>query len=370
MRGETNRQAAIMLAITPDQLVPLNHPIRKIKPIVDRALAGLSPMFEQIYSRIGRPSIPPEHLLKAQLLMALFSVPSARRFCDQLQYNMLFKWFLDLNVDDRPFDASTFSKNQERFLSAEVTRCFLAEIVEEARRRQLISEEHFTVDGTLLDAWASVKSLRRMQDGDDHDEPPAGPGGKNPDVDYRGERRSNATHRSTTDPEARLARKGRNQPVRLCHAGHVLMENRNGLIVDIEVTQAASVTEWETALKMVDRLPPSRRRRTLGADKNYDNRAFVKGCRQRKITPHVAQYPTTPLRHSAVDGRTTRHKGYELSQRIRKRVEEIFGWWKTVAGGDKLRFIGVARNHMYGEVVASAYNLIRIAHLEPPLATA
>lgn len=368
MRGDINRQAAIMLAITPDHLVPQDHPIRKIKPIVDGALGKLSPMFEGIYARTGRPSIPPEHLLKAQLLMALFSVPSARRFCDQLQYNMLFKWFLDLNVDDRPFDASTFSKNQERFLSAEVTRRFLDEIVDEAKLRQLTSDEHFTVDGTLLDAWASVKSLRRVEDEDD--EPPSRASGKDPDVDYRGERRSNATHRSSTDGEARLARKGRNQPVRLCHAGHVLMENRNGLIVDIAVTQAAGVTEWETALEMVDRLPPNKRRRTLGADRNYDNRSFVRGCRQRNVTPHVTQYPTTRVRHSAIDGRTTRHAGYGLSQRIRKRVEEIFGWWKTVAGGDKLRFIGVARNQMYGEIMASAYNLVRMGNLQAPGVTA
>jgi transposase len=369
MRGDTNRQAAIMLAVTPDHLVPKDHPIRKIKPIVDGALAELSPMFEEIYSRIGRPSIPPEHLLKAQLLMALFSVPSARRFCDQLQYNMLFKWFLDLNVDDHPFNASTFSKNQERFLSAAITQRFLAGIVEEARRRQLISEEHFTVDGTLLDAWASIKSLQHTQDDEDQ-EPPAASGGKNPDVDYRGARRSNATHRSTTDPQARLSRKGRNQPVRLCHAGHVLMENRNGLIVDIEVTQAAGVTEWETALEMMDRLPPGKLRRTLGADRNYDNRPFVRGCRQRKITPHVAQYPTTRVRHSAIDGRTTRHAGYSASQRVRKRVEEIFGWWKVVAGGNKLRFIGVARNQVYAEIVASAYNVLRMARLGDRPATA
>jgi len=210
MRGETTQQVR-MLAITPDALVPQDHPIRKIKPIVDRALAELSPLFEQIYSRIGRPSIPPEHLLKAQLLMALFSVPSARRFCDQLQYNMLFKWFLDLNVDDQPFHASTFSKNQERLLTQDVARRFLLALVEEARQQRLLSDEHFTVDGTLLDAWASMKSVRPT--GEDQEPPPAG---RNPDVDYRGQRRTNATHRSTTDPDARLARKGDGQATRLC----------------------------------------------------------------------------------------------------------------------------------------------------------
>lgn len=364
MRGEVNKQAAIMMAVTPDQLVPKDHPIRKIKPLVDQALAELSPLFESIYARIGRPSIPPEHLLKAQLLMALYSVPSARRFCDQLQYNMLFKWFLGLNIDDRAFDASSFSKNQERLLSADVARRFLLEVVEQARRRRLLSEEHFSVDGTLLESWASLKSFRPIdRDGDQPPSSPGSPGRKDPEVDYRGEKRSNSTHRSATDPEARLARKGRNQ-AKLCYLGHALMENRNGLVVDIELTAAAGVTEWQTALDMLDRSKPLSRRITVGADRNYDNRGFVSGCRARGVTPHVTQYPTTPLRHSAIDGRTTRHRGYGLSLRVRKRVEEIFGWWKTVAGGRKLRYRGKRRNQAYAELAAAAYNLLRIANLE------
>lgn len=360
MRGDTTRQV-MMTATTPDQLVPLDHPIRKIKPIVERALAELSPVFEDIYSRVGRPSIPPEHLLKAQLLMALFSVPSARRFCDQLQYNMLFKWFLDLNIDDQPFHASSFSKNQERLLSQDVARRFLLQLVEEARRQDLISSDHFSVDGTLLEAWASLKSLRR-QDGDD--EGPSGEG-RNPSVDYHGQRRSNATHVSATDAEARLARKGNNQAARLCFAGHVLMEHRSGLAVDVEVTQAVGVTEWEAAVEMLDRLPGDGQRKTVAGDRGYDNRAFVRACRERRITPHVAQFPTTRTRKSAIDGRTTRHPGYRHSQRWRKRVEEIFGWLKTVGGGRKLRYIGVKRNQMWAEMAVAAYNLVRMAHLAP-----
>ena len=357
MRGDTTRQVR-MLAITPDQLVPEDHPIRAIKPIVDRALAELSPLFERIYARGGRPSIPPEHLLKAQLLMALFSIPSARRFCDQLQYNMLFKWFLDLNVDDPAFHASTFSKNQERLLSQDVARRFLLQLVEEARRCGLLSGDHFTVDGTLLDAWASMKSLRpKGEDGDGR--PPAG---KNPDVDYRGQRRTNGTHVSTTDPEARLARKGAGQPARLCLAGHVLMEHRSGLAVEVQVTRAVGAPEWEVALGMLDRLPRSGHK-TVAGDRAYDTKGFVAGCRERGITPHVAQYPATARRRSAIDGRTTRHPSYRRSQRWRKRVEEIFGWVKTVGGGRKLRFIGVARNQAWAELTVAAYNLVRMARL-------
>lgn len=357
MRGDTVRQV-VWTATTPDQLVPVDHPIRKIKPIVDGALARLSPTFEEIYSRIGRPSIPPEHLLKAQLLMALFSVPSARRFCDQLQYNMLFKWFLDLNIDDRPFHASTFSKNQERLLSNEVARLFLAEIVEEARRQDLISSDHFSVDGTLLEAWASLKSLRR-RDSDEHE--PPGPG-RNADVTYRGERRRNETHVSATDPEAKLARKGPGKEARLAFAGHALMEHRSGLVVGVDLTPAAGTPEWQVALGMLDRLPGSGRK-TVAGDRAYDNRGFVAGCRQRGITPHVAQYPTTRNRKSAIDGRTTRHPGYRVSQRWRKRIEEFFGWLKTVGGGRKLRYIGVQRNRMWAEIGAAAYNLVRMARL-------
>jgi len=364
MRGDTNQQAIMLTAITPDAKVPRDHPIRAIKPIVDRALLELSPIFNVMYAKTGRPSIPPEHLLKAQLLMAFFSVPSARRFCEQLEYNLLFKWFLDLNVDDPAFDASTFSKNQERLLQHDVARQFLAAVSAEAERRQLLSSDHFTVDGTLLQAWASLKSVRPRDD--DDDQPPAS-GGRNRDVDFRGQRRRNETHVSQTDSEARLARKGNGQETRLCFAGHVLMENRNGLVTDVLVTRADGYAEREAALDLVDRRG-ARGRITLGADKNYDTTDFIAGCRARNVTPHVARHTTH--RRSRIDGRTTRHPGYAISQRVRKRVEEIFGWLKTVGGGRKLRYIGVARNQLWATLAATAYNLVRMAHIElaPPAA--
>jgi hypothetical protein len=245
-------------------------------------------------------------------------------------------------------------------LSQDVARRILLQIVEEARRRRLLSDEHFTVDGTLLDAWASLKSLRPTGKDDDG---PSSSSGKNPDVNYRGQRRTNETHRSTTDPDARLARKGDGQPARLSFAGHVLMEHRSGLAVDVQITRAQGAPEWAVALEMLDRLPRSGRK-TVAGDRAYDTKGFVAGCRARRVTPHVAQYPTTPHRRSAIDGRTTRHPGYRQSQRWRKRVEEIFGWVKTVGGGRKLRFIGLARNQMWAELAVAAYNLVRMAHLE------
>jgi transposase len=361
MRGDRDHQAEMLLALTPDQLVPADHPIRRIKPIVEAVLTRLSPLFDEMYAERGRPSIPPEHLLKASLLIALFSVRSERQFCERLQYDLLFKWFLDLNVDDPAFDASTFSKNQERLLQHEVAAQFLAQISLEAQRRQLLSSDHFTVDGTLLQAWASLKSVRPR---DDDSAPP--PGSRNRDVDYRGQQRRNDTHASTTDPDARLARKGDGQETKLCYAGHVLMENRNGLVVDVLVTQATGSAERDAAVQMLDR----RRRRqriTLAADKAYDTTDFVAALRARRVTPHVAQHTTR--RRSRIDARVTRHPGYALSQRVRKRVEEIFGWVKTVAGGRKLRYIGVARNQQWATITAAAYNLVRMAHLEQAAST-
>lgn len=358
MRGDAIQQATMLTAVTPDAKVPKDHPIRAIKPIVDGALNELSPVFNAMYARVGRPSIPPEHLLKAQLLMAFFSVPSARRFCEQLEYNLLFKWFLDLNVDDPAFDASTFSKNQERLLHHDVARHFLAAVTAEAERRHLLSSDHFTVDGTLLQAWASLKSVRPRDD--DNAGPVAG-GGRNRDVDFRGQRRSNATHVSQTDAEARFARKGDGQETRLCFAGHALMENRNGMIVDVELTEATGTAEREAALRLLGRR--SRRgRATVGADKAYDTRDFVTACRLLSVTPQVAQ--NTTRRRSRIDRRTTRHAGYVIGQRIRKRIEEFFGWVKTVAGGRKLRYIGVARNAAWMILTGAAYNLVRMAHIE------
>ena len=352
MRGKADRQVTMLSALTPDQLVPQDHPIREIKPIVDRALNELTGTFSQMYAEIGRPSIPPEHLLKACLLIALYSVRSERQFCERLQYDLLFKWFLDLNIMDPAFDASTFCKNKERLLEHKVARSFLGAVLTEARRRKLLSEEHFTVDGTLLEAWASLKSFRPKEGGSDQ-----GTGGKNPEVDFRGEQRTNDTHYSTTDLEARLARKGAGKEAKLCFGGHVLMENRTGLVVDIAVTRATGTAERDTALCLLEKVPGNGRI-TLGADKNYDTEDFVSACREMNVTPHVAC-----RKWSAVDRRTTRHPGYQTSQRVRKRVEEIFGWMKTVGGGRKLRYIGVARNQLWAEFVASAYNLVRIAKL-------
>jgi transposase len=357
MRGDETEQAAVMLFITPDQKVPRDHPIRAIKPIVDRALASLSPVFNRMYSKRGRPSIPPEHLLKASLLIALYSVRSERQFCERLEYDLLFKWFLDQNIDTPAFDASTFSKNRQRLLDNDVARQFFAAVLEEARRRELLSEEHFTVDGTLLEAWASMKSVQPK----DRDGGPSS-GFKNPDVDYRGEKRSNETHASRTDPEAQLMRKGLGKETKLCFAGHVLMENRNGLVVDMDLTPATGRAERESALRMLDRLPRRKRRLTLGGDKGYDTREFVAELRQRKVTPHVAQNQSG--RRSAIDGRTTSHGGYKVSQRLRKRVEEIFGWVKTVGGGRKLRYVGLARNRLWAGITATGYNLVRMVKIE------
>jgi len=352
MRGKQEQQITMLSALTPDNLVPQDHPIRRIKPIVDQALKGLSPTFNRMYAEVGRPSIPPEHLLKASLLIALYSIRSERQFCERLQYDLLFKWFLDLNIMDPAFDASSFSKNKARLLEHQVAREFLTAVVAEARRRKLLSEDHFSVDGTLLEAWASLKSIHPKDDG----EPPQ-PVERNPDVNFRGQARTNDTHRSSTDPEARLARKGSGKEAKLCFAGHVLMENRNGLVVDVTVTSATGTAERDTALDMVEKVPGSKRI-TVGADKGYDTRDFVAACREMNVTPHVAR-----RKWSIVDQRTTRHEGYRISQRVRKRIEEIWGWVKTVGGGRKLRYKGVERNQLWAELTAAAYNLVRMAKL-------
>ena len=357
MRGDSNQQSLILLAITPEQKVPQDHPIRAIKAMVDRALVSLSPVFNRMYSRRGRPSIPPEHLLKASLLIALYSIRSERQFCERLEYDLLFKWFLDQNIADPAFDASTFSKNRQRLLEHDVARQFFEAVLAEARQRQLLSDDHFTVDGTLLEAWASMKSVQPK----DKDDGPSN-GFKNPDVDYRGEKRSNETHASRTDPEARLMRKGRGKETKLCFMGHVLMENRTGLIVDIDLTQATGRAEREAALRMLDRLPRKKRRRTLGGDRGYDTHDFVAELHKRRVTPHVTQNQSG--RRSAIDGRTTSHGGYKLSQRIRKRVEEIFGWEKTIGGWRKLRYIGLARNELWAVFTAAGYNLVRMAKIQ------
>ena len=310
MRGTSDQQIESLVALTPEDLVPQEHPIRRIKPLAERVLQELSPIFSRMYAKGGRPSVPPEHLLKASLLIALYSVRSERQFCERLTYDMLFRWFLDLNIRGGSFDQSTFAKNRSRLLSHEVTGRFFGAVVSEARRQRLLSEEHFSVDGTLLEAWASLKSIRPR---DEERDPPAGAGGRNPWKDFRGERRSNATHVSTTDPEALLARKGEGQAAKLSFAGHVLMENRNGLVVDVVLSQATGTAETEAALTMLERVPTARRI-TVGADKGYDTGEFVTTCRSFRITPHVAM----KQRHSALDRRTSRHAGYAASQRVRE----------------------------------------------------
>ena len=363
MRGKETRQELMLLGVTADDLVPADHPIREIRRIVNRALAELSPTFSRMYAANGRKSIPPEHLLKASLLIDLYSIRSERQFCERLQYDLLFKWFLDLNISDRAFDASTFSKNRKRLLEHQVAKAFSDAVMGEASRRGLLSNDHFTVDGTLLESWASLKSFRPRSDGG---EPPDGPldppaaRGHDVLVDFRGQKRSNATHSSTTDPEARLARKGNGKEAKLCFAGHVLMENRHGLVRDVLITEASGTAEREAALMLLDRRHRPGRA-TLGADKGYDTRDFVASCRRRQVTPHVTQ--NTSGRRSAIDARTTRHSGYVISQRLRKRVEEVFGWVKTVGGGRKLRYIGVARNQFWADLTVTAYNLVRMATL-------
>jgi hypothetical protein len=289
--------------------------------------------------------------------MALYSIRSERAFCERLNYDLLFKWFLDLRIDEAAFDASTFSKNRQRLLDHEIADEFFAAVVTQARLRRYLSSEHFSVDGTLLEAWASHKSFKPQDD----QRPPTGPG-RNPQVGWHGQRRSNDTHVSTTDPEARLYRKSNNQAARLCYAGHLLMEHRNALLVDAELSAATGYAERDTALEMLGRLPASRRRRTVAGDKGYDTADFVARTRQLGFTPHVA--PNTTNRRSAIDGRTTRHGGHAVSQRLRKRIEEPFGWFKTIAGGRKLRYLGQARNRAWFRLTTAVYNLVRITALD------
>jgi transposase len=359
MRGKPVRQMTMLAPTSPEELVPEDHPIRRIRPVVEEVLSSLSPTFDAMYAEKGRISVPPEHLLKASLLMALYSIRSERQFCERLRYDLLFKWFLGLNVEDVGFDHSTFSKNRHRLLKHRVAAEFFFAVVEQARLRRYLSNQHFTVDGTLLEAWASVKSFR-PKDGDG--DGTAGGGGRNPEVNFHGEKRTNATHHSTTDPEARLARKGNTQPAKLCYAGHVLMENRNGLIVDLDLTEADGFAERTAGLDLLRRQRRrGRRRLTIAGDRGYDTRGFVAGCRELSVTPHLAR--NTTKQRSAIDGRTTRHAGYAVSQRVRKRVEEIFGWVKTVGGGRKLRYIGCERNRDWLLLTGAAYNLVRMGKL-------
>jgi transposase len=360
MRGKSKQQVTMFSLRTPEQLVPKDHPLRRVKDMADAALTTLSPVFETMYSRVGRPSIPPEQLLKATLLMAFYTVRSERLFCEQLGYNMLFRWFLDMSIEEPPFDHSTFSLNRERLLEHDVARRFFMAVTHQASEAGLMSKEHFSIDGSLIDAWASVKSFRK-KDSDDDDVPPPDDKG-NPSVDFHGEKRTNATHESKTDPEAKLMRKGKGKEAKLSYSLNGLMENRNGLLADLCILPADGHAERDAALLMLDAAGQEQRRVTLAGDKAYDTANFVAECRERLVTPHVAQ-ATDNRRSSAIDERTTRHKGYEVSQRVRKRIEEAWGWMKTVGGLRKTRFRGKERTELAAYMVGAAYNLIRMANL-------
>ncbi len=358
MRGKREPQVTMLAFVDPEGRVPRDHPLRTIKRLADQALATLSPEFDRMYAQVGRPSIPPERLLKASLLIDLYSVRSERAFCEELDYNLLFRWFLDMQLMEPSFDPTVFTKNRERLLKHQVGQQLFDTVVAEAQARGLLSDEHFTVDGTLIEAAASLKSFKPREG----DPPPSDDDPGNPSVDFHGQKRSNATHQSTTDPDARLLRKGKGKEAKLVFMGHALMENRNGLLVDFQVSEATGKAERNAVPQLLDRAKQRQfHPKTLGADKNYDTRDCVKDLRKRKVTPHVAQ--NTSGRRSAIDGRTTRHDGYRVSQRIRKRVEEIFGWMKTVGGFRRTRYRGLDRTGLAGYLVGAAYNLVRMARL-------
>jgi transposase len=358
MRGTPDRQLSMLSSLSTEDLIPPDHPIRRIRKVVDEVLGDLDGIFAAMYSTGGRPSVPPEMLLKSTVLMAMYSMRSERAFCERLNYDMLFKWFLDLPIDAASFDATTFSKNRQRLLDADVADEFFAAVVRQAKLRRYMSSDHFSVDGTLLEAWASHKSFKPKDSEPDGE----GPSGRNTEVNFKGQKRSNDTHASTTDPEARLYRKSNNTAAQLCYAGHLLIEHRSALIVDADLTFATGYAERDCATDMLKRLPRHRRRRTVAGDKNYDTKQFVADVRAAGFTPHVAQNDTN--RRSAIDGRVTRHAGYGVSQRIRKRVEEPFGWVKTVGAGRKLRYIGKDRNRAWFKMSTAVYNLIRITALD------
>jgi len=356
MRGDDLQQEGMFSYISPEQRVPKDHPLRPIRKMVDEILVEMSPRFKKLYSKVGRPSIAPEKLLRALLLQILYSVRSERLLVEELDYNMLFRWFVGLSMDGEVWDATTFSKNRERLLKGDIADVFFAQVLEQAKGYGLLSDEHFTVDGTLLEAAAGLKSFKKREDRDQT--PPDDPG--NPTVNFHGEKRSNQTHESTTDPEALLSKKGRGKEAKLNYAGHVLMENRNGLAVDADATQATGTAERDAGIVFARKVG-GRRKATLGADKNYDTRNFVEEAREANVTPHVAQNNTR--RKSAIDKRTTRHAGYEVSQKKRKEIEEIFGWLKTVGLMRKLRHRGLDNVKWIFKFTVAAYNIVRIRNL-------
>ena len=356
MRGADIHQEGLFSYLSPESRIPKKHPLRPVREMVNTALGQLTGQFEAIYADTGRPSIPPEKLLRASLLQIFYSIRSERLLCEQLDYNLLFRWFVGLSMDDAVWDHSTFSKNRDRLLESAIARGFFDAVLAQARDQGLTSDEHFSVDGTLIEAWASMKSVRRK---DGSDEPPPG-GGRNPDRDFHGEKRTNETHGSTTDPEAKLFRKGKGKEAKLCYMGHALMENRNGLVVDARLTEATGTAERDSAVEMVSEQPGTHRI-TVGADKLYDTQDFVADLRELKAAPHVAQNDTH--RRSAIDGRTTRHAGYAVSQRIRKRIEEIFGWGKAIGPIRKTKFRGKDRVGFQMLLTLTGYNLIRMRNI-------
>ena len=356
MRGTDHRNDTLFSYVRPDSRVPANHPLRPIRRITDIALASLSDRFDAMYSEIGRPSIPPEKLLRALLLQAFYSIRSERQLMEQMDYNLLFRWFVGLSVDEPVWVPTVFSKNRERMLEGDIAAAFMDAVLNQDEVKALLSAEHFSVDGTLIQAWASMKSFRRK---DGTDEPP-GPG-RNGTRDFHKEKRSNETHASTTDPDARLARKGAGKEAKLSFTGHLLMENRNGLVVDARLTPATGTAEREAAIDMLNEVP-GRDRITVGADKAYDTADFVANLRAMKVTPHVAQN-INAHRGSNIDARTTRHAGYEISQVIRKRIEEANGWIKTVAGMARTLHRGVDRVEWMFHLRATAYDLVRLPKL-------
>src|ERR1700722_13257430 len=357
MRGTDQQQNHVFSYISPEQRVRKEHPLRPIRTMVDEILKQLSPQFEKMYSKVGRPSIPPEQLLRAQLLQMFYSVRSERLLMEEMDYNILFRWFVGLNLDDEVWDATVFTKNRDRLLKAEVAKEFLERVVAHAREQGWMSDEHFTVDGTLLEAWASLKSFQRKDQ--TNCSPPDDPG--NPTVNFHGEKRSNQTHESKSDPEAQLARKGKGKEAKLSYSGNLLVENRHGLIVSSLVWEATGTAEPLAAMAMLQQVPGTGRV-TVGGDKGFDTAEFVRECRNMCITPHVAQN-LGRRGGSAIDSRTTRHAGYRISQKKRKRIEECFGWLKTIALFRKVRHRGTLKVDWIFTFACAAYNLVRMRNL-------
>jgi transposase len=359
MRGEDEDTGKMFSYVSAERRIPADHPLRSMRAMVDAVLKELSPRFDGLYARVGRPSIAPEKLLRALLIQVLYSVRSERLLMEQLDYNLLFRWFVGLEMDDPVWDATVFTKNRERLLAGDIAVAFFEQILAEAKRRGLLSDEHFTVDGTQVEAWAGQKSFKKKDSGGK--EPPSDDR-RNPTVDFRGEKRSNDTHQSTTDPEARLFTKLKGNAAKLCYIGNVLMENRCGLVVDTQLLPATGYAERDAACAMLAEAAGKRGKRiTAGGDRGYDTRDFVFRLRELGVTPHVAQ--NTTGRSSRIDARTTRHPGYELSQRKRKRIEEVFGWMKTIGLMRKTRHRGARRVGWMFTFTAAVYNLVRMRNL-------